>query len=45
VAQAFRAALAAAVAAHGRDAVAATLGRVDAHILAQLQAHTGAITL
>ena len=45
LAQAFRQALAAAVATHGRDAVAATLGRVDAAILAQLQAHTGPITL
>jgi hypothetical protein len=45
VAAHFRGALAAAVAAHGRDAVAATLGRVDAHVLAQLQAHTGPLTL
>jgi hypothetical protein len=45
VAAHFRAALAAAVAAHGREAVAATLGRVDATLLAQLQAHTGPLTL
>ncbi len=45
VAAHFRASLAAAVAHHGRDAVAATLGRVDPHLLAQLQAHVGNITL